>query len=124
MESRTSSTKSSSIRDSCSLRTLSGCYARFRKRRPSRHGRPRTPSPSPITTYGPNLGPSGAPTSSSLPGARALELAERIEREHLVRPWYVRWIKGRTLQPHYVVGRHPDSDYAVALGMLEERPVV
>lgn len=51
-------------------------------------------------------------------------LAERIDREHFSRPWSVRWITGRTEQANYVIGHHDDSVYAVAMGMLEDRPVV
>lgn len=51
-------------------------------------------------------------------------LANRIEEEQFDRPWSVRWIKGRTEPATYVVGHHDDSVYSLAMGMLEERPVV
>jgi WD40 repeat protein len=54
----------------------------------------------------------------------AFGLAERIEEEQFDRPWSVRWIKGRTESANYVVGHHDDSVYALAMGMLEGRPVV
>jgi len=54
----------------------------------------------------------------------AFDLADRIEREQLDRPWSVRWITGRTEPANYVIGHHDDSVYTVAMGMLEERPVV
>jgi WD40 repeat protein len=54
----------------------------------------------------------------------APDLATRIEEEQFDRPWAVRWIKGRTEPANYVAAHHDDSVYALAMGTLEERPVV
>ena len=54
----------------------------------------------------------------------AYGLADRIEEDQFDRPWSVRWIKGRTEPANYVIGHHDDSVYALAMGVLEGRPVV
>jgi WD40 repeat protein len=54
----------------------------------------------------------------------AQDLATRIEEEQSDRPWAVRWIKGRTEPANYVAAHHDDSVSALAMGMLEDSPVV
>jgi len=54
----------------------------------------------------------------------ATELADRIVKWGLIRPWSARWAQWRPAMPHRLLGRHRSSVNAVAMAEFEGRPVV
>jgi WD40 repeat protein len=56
--------------------------------------------------------------------AGADQLADQIAHLDLPKPWSTRWAAWRAPHPHQLVGRHTDEVIALAVGELNEQPVV